>query len=108
MSTKDKSIVIQFKECIPEEVRRQLVRIIIFGSRVDGGAGRYSDLDVAVLLKRKTRSMEKALEDIAYDLMYKYDFRPVISLKVFDQSDFDRRYKQGFSFYRHVREGISV
>ena len=106
--TKDKSIIIQFKERIPEKIRQQLVRIIIFGSRANGKAGRYSDLDVAILVKRKTRRLEKRLEDIAYQLMLKHDFKPIISLKVFGQEDFERRYQQGFSFYRHVREGIVV
>ena len=108
MSTKDKSIIIQFKERIPDSIRKQLVRIIIFGSRIHHKASRYSDLDVAVLVKRKTRQMEKRLEDVAYDLMLEHNFRPVISLKVFGQETFERRYKEGFSFYRHVREGIVV
>ena len=108
MSIKDKSIIFQFKERIPEQIRKQLVRIIIFGSRAGGKANRYSDLDVAVLVKRKTRQLEKRLEDISYDLMWEHDFKPVISLKVFGQHDFERCYKQGFSFYRHVREGIVV
>ena len=108
MSTKDKSIIMQFKERIPAQIRRQLVRIIIFGSRANGKVGRYSDLDVAVLLKQKTRQAEKHLEDIAYALMLEHDFKPVISLKVFEQKDFERRYKEGFSFYHHVREGIVV
>ncbi len=108
MSNKDKSIIIQFKERIPAQIRKQLVRIIIFGSRADGKASRYSDLDVAVLVKRKTTLLEKRLEDIAYALMMEHDFQPVISLKVFSGVDFERRYKQGFSFYRHVREGIVV
>ena len=108
MSTKDKSIILQFKERIPGQIRKQLARIIIFGSRVNGKVGRYSDLDVAILLKQKTRQSEKRLEDIAYDLMLEHDFKPVISLKVLGQKDFERRYKEGFSFYRHVREGIVV
>ena len=108
MSTKDKSIIIQFKERLPERVRKQIVRIIIFGSRAGDKAARYSDLDVAVLVKRKTGLLEKHLEDIAYGLMLEHDFKPVISLKVFGQKDFERRYKEGFSFYRHVREGIVV
>jgi len=108
MSKKDKSIILQFKDRITAQIRKQLARIIIFGSRVDGKAGRYSDLDVAVLVKHKARQLEKCLEDIAYDLMLEHDFQPVISLKIFSQEDFERRYKQGFSFYRHVREGIVV
>lgn len=108
MSIKERSIIIQFKERIPQQIRRQLVRIIIFGSRAGGKASRYSDLDVAVLVKHKTRQLEKYLEDVAYDLMWEHDFKPVISLKVFGQEAFDRCYKQGFSFYRHVREGIMI
>ena len=108
MSTKDKSIVIQFKKRIPEKIRKQLVKIIIFGSRANGKTSRYSDLDVAVLVKRKTRPLEKHLENVAYDLMLEHDFRPVISLKVFGQEAFNRRYKEGFSFYRHMREGIVI
>lgn len=108
MSTKDKSIILQFKERIPEQMRKQLARIIIFGSRANGKVSRYSDLDVAILVKRKTRNLEKQLEDIAYALMLENNFKPVISLKVFGQEDFNRRYKEGFSFYRHVREGIVV
>ena len=108
MSTKDRSIIIQFKERIPARISKQLARIIIFGSRANGKVGRYSDLDVAVLLKQKTRQSEKQLENLAYALMLEHDFKPVISLKVFGQKDFERRYKEGFSFYRHVREGIVV
>ncbi len=108
MSKKDKSIIIQFKERIPTQIRKELAKIIIFGSRAEKKASRYSDLDVAVLVRRKTRQLEKKLEDIAYVLMLEHDFQPVISLKIFGQEDFERRYKQGFSFYRHVREGIVV
>ena len=108
MSTKDKSIIIQFKERIPQNIRNQIARIIIFGSRAAGKAKLYSDLDVAVLVKRKTRKLEKSLDDIAYDLMLEYDFKPLISLKVFDLNYFNRCYKQGFSFYRHVSEGVAI
>ena len=108
MGIKDKSIIIQFKERIPDRIHKQLVRIIIFGSHANGKAGRYSDLDVAVLVKRKTRRLEKCLEDTAYLLMLEHDFKPIISIKVFGQQDFERCYKQGFSFYRHVREGVVV
>ena len=52
--------------------------------------------------------LEKRLEDVAYSLMVKNDFKPIISLKIFGQGDFERRLKQGFSFYRHVREGIVI
>ena len=108
MSIKDRSIIVQFKGRIPASMRQYLVRIIIFGSRATGQGGRYSDLDVAVLVSRKTKQLEKMLEDIAYQLMLEHNFKPLISLKIFDRQDFERRYRQGYSFYRHVRAGVSV
>ncbi len=108
MSDKDRSIIIRFKELIPEHIRKRLVKIIIFGSRSKKPKSRNSDLDIAVLVKGKTPQLEKSLEDLAYTVMWERDFKPVISLKIFAQQDFDRRYKQGFSFYRHVSEGIVV
>lgn len=108
MSSKDKSLVIQFKERISAKIKKELVKIIIFGSRSKGKSGRHSDLDIAILVKRKTQQLEKELEDCAYGLMLEHGFNPVISLKVFGQKDFEQRYKEGFSFYRHVLEGIVI
>jgi len=40
-------------------------------------------------------------------VMWEYDFKPLISLKIFSKSDFNKSLRNGFSFYRNVeKEGI--
>lgn len=49
------------------------------------------------------------MEDIAYAVMWDYDFKPIISLKVFTESQFNKARAKGFSFYKHIeKEGILV
>ncbi len=108
MGINDRSIILKFKERIPKHIREHLGKIIIFGSRIKSNVSRYADLDLAVLLKYRNRKIEKELEDIVYDLMLEHDFKPIISIKIFEVKDFERRCKEGFSFYRHVREGITI
>jgi len=41
--------------------------------------------------------------------MWDYDFKPVISLKVFSETRFRSSTEKGLSFYRHIeKEGIPI
>jgi len=109
MDDKDKLLILEFKKRLPPDAERHLRRIIVFGSRARGGAREDSDLDVAVLVDGKTPELEKTLDDVAYGIMWDNDFKPIISLKVFSETEFHDAAKRGFSFYRHVeKEGISL
>lgn len=109
INSKDKAIVLEFKRKIPGEILSHLKRLIVFGSRIKGNASEDSDLDVVVVLDDKNSVIEKELDDIAYQVMWDHDFKPVISLKIFGEAQFYRAVQKGFSFYRHVdMEGIVV
>ncbi len=108
MNERDKALLLEFKRRIPPDLGRHLRRLIGFGSRIRGEGAEDSDLDIVVLVDEKTPEIEKQLEDIAYLVMWDHDFKPIISLKVFAESQFYNALNKGFSFYRHVEEGISV
>jgi predicted nucleotidyltransferase len=109
MNERDKLVVKKFKEDLPKEILVHIKSIIVFGSRARGDAKSDSDLDLAVLVDQKTHQIERTLEDMAYQTMWDFDFQPVISLKVFQQSRFDLAVKKAFSFYRHVvTQGVPV
>lgn len=109
MDDKDKLLILELKKRLPPEAERHLKRIIVFGSRARGGAREDSDLDVVVLVDEKTPELEKTLDDIAYGIMWDNDFKPIISMKVFSETEFRDATKRGFSFYRHVeKEGVSL
>ena len=104
MNERDRALVIDFKRSLPSEMLRQVKRLIVFGSRARGETTEDSDLDMIALVNEKKPNIEKKLEDIAYQIMENYDFKPIISLKVFEESQFYNAINKGFSFYRHVEE----
>jgi uncharacterized protein len=91
-----------FNREIPHSVSEHIVRIMVFGSYARDEALPDSDLDIAVLVKHKSTELIGALDDSAYRVMWKYDFDPVISLKIFEEREFLDAADKGFSFYRNV------
>jgi predicted nucleotidyltransferase len=83
--------------------------LIVYGSRARGEASPDSDMDIAIILDEKTPDIEAMIEDAAYDLMWRNDFNPVLSVKVFAQSRFLAALEKGYSFYRNIAtEGIAA
>lgn len=106
---RDQQILSEFKQKIPGNVAASVKKVIVFGSRAHGKGNDDSDLDVVVLLERRLPGIEKILEDAAYDTMWDFDFKPIISLKIFLESQFQDLVSRGFSFYKHVQnEGVPL
>ena len=109
MNEKDKALIVEFKSRLSPELKTHLKQLIIYGSRAKGNAPDDSDLDVIALVENKTPAIESALDDLIYQVMWDHDFRPIISLKVFEESEFNDALNKGFSFYRNVdKEGVLV
>ena len=109
MREKDRSIVQDIKRRLPEEMCRHVERFIVFGSRARGDAPVDSDLDLIALVDKKTPEIEKALDDVAYEVMWDNDFNPIISLKVFSKASFESAVARDLSFYKNVdSHGIAV
>lgn len=109
MDKRDREIISELRRRISEEGLSGLKKLIVFGSRARGEAPEDSDLDIVALVAEKTPEIEKKLGDIVYQVMWDYDFTPIISLKIFSESRFKEAFKKGFSFYRSVEEqGVSV
>lgn len=109
ISSNDKALILEFKTKLPQGILSHLKKLIIYGSRVRGDASLDSDLDIVALVDKKNSDIEKKIDDIAYQVMWDHDFRPIISLKVFAEKQFYDAVKKGFSFYQHVaKEGIAV
>jgi predicted nucleotidyltransferase len=109
MENKDRQIVEDFKKRLPQEVKQHIRKLIVFGSRATDRATEDSDLDIIALVDVKTPDIENALDDIAYSVMWDRDFKPIISLKVIAEAQFNGALDKGYSFYKHVeKEGVAV
>jgi predicted nucleotidyltransferase len=109
MNQRDNEMLAEFRRRLPSDVKLRLRAILAYGSRVRGDASDDSDLDVVALVDGKTSECERKLEDIAYEVMWDFDFNPILSLKVFADGQFQDAARQGLSYYRNVlSEGLSV
>jgi uncharacterized protein len=109
MKEQDRKIVLELKRRLSADLQRRVKKFILYGSRARGGEADDSDLDLVALVDEKTPEIESALDDLAYGVMWDYDLKPVISLKVFSEARFRSSTEKGRSFYRHVeKEGIPI
>lgn len=109
MKEQDRAIVLELKRRLSADLQKRVKKFILYGSRATGVDAEDSDLDLVALVDEKTPEIESALDDLAYDIMWDYDFKPVISLKVFSEARFRDSAEKGMSFYRRVeKEGISI
>ena len=109
MNEQDRKIILELKSRLSADLRKRVIKLILYGSRARGGGMEDSDLDLVALVDEKTPEIEGALDDIAYGVMWDHDFNPVISLKVFSEARFRSATEKGLSFYKHVeKEGISI
>jgi predicted nucleotidyltransferase len=109
MDEKDRNLILEFKRRLPGDVIHCVRKVIAFGSRVRGQGEEDSDLDLLILVDRKAPELESKIEDIAYQVMWDHDFKPIISIKVFTEAGYLNSLKEGFSFYKTIdREGITL
>ena len=109
MENKDRQIVEEMKKRLSPEAKQHIRKLIVFGSRATGRATEESDLDLIALVDVKTLDIESILDDVAYRVMWDRDFKPIISLKVIAESQFNAALDKGYSFYKHVeKEGVAV
>ena len=109
MTQSDRQIIEELRRRLPADALLHIRQMILFGSRARGDATEDSDLDLVALVDEKTPELERALDDIAYNVMWDHDFKPIISLKVFAESRFLNAVRNGYSFYRNVmHDGIRV
>jgi predicted nucleotidyltransferase len=109
MNNRDMELILELKKKSSPDLNKHLRRLVVFGSRAKGEASEDSDLDVLVLVDEKTSEIEQGFEDIAYQVMWDHDFKPIISLKIFEYSKYVECIKRGFSFYKNIEsEGVVV
>jgi len=106
---KDRQVVLELKSRLSDDVQKHVKKFILYGSRARAEGKEDSDLDLVALVDEKTPEIEGALDDLAYSVMWDYDFKPIISLKVFSEARFRSAAQKGPSFYRYVeKEGIPI
>ena len=109
MDKRDRNLILEFKARLPASVMAHIRKVLAFGSRVRGKGEEDSDLDLLILVDRRSPELEAKIEDTAYQVMLDYDFKPIISIKIFTEASYRNFLREGFSFYKNIeREGVPL
>ena len=109
MDERDRNLILEFNGRLPAGVMAHIRKVVAFGSRVRGQGEEDSDLDLLILVDQKTSELEGKIEDVAYQVMWDHDFKPITSIKVFTEFDYRNFLREGFSFYKTIeREGVPL
>ena len=109
MDERDRNLILELKNRLPADVMVHIRKVVAFGSRVRGQGEEDSDLDLLILVDQKTSELEAKIEDIAYQVMWDHDFKPIILIKVSTEAGYRNSLREGFSFYKNIeREGVPL
>jgi predicted nucleotidyltransferase len=74
MNVKKSDILKDFSSLLRLRFSDNLKELVLFGSRVTGKSGKYSDYDFLVILKQKADwKTEREISDLSYEIELKYN-----------------------------------
>ena len=107
LSVSEKHIVEEFKRQVEQRFPGELIRVVLFGSKVRGDATRESDVDVLVVIHSEGWRLGDEIRSLGYALELEHGV--VLSIQVMSECHYEELRLFGTQFFKAVeREGVSV
>lgn len=107
LSVSEKHIVEEFKRQVEQRFPGELIRVVVFGSKVRGDATRESDVDVLVVIHSEGWRLGDEIRSLGYALELEHGV--VLSIQVMSERHYEELRLFGSQFFKAVeREGVSV
>jgi len=107
LSVSEKHIVEEFKRQVEQRFPGELIRVVLFGSKVRGDATRESDVDVLVVIHSEGWRLGDEIRSLGYALELEHGV--VLSIQVMSERHYEELRLFGSQFFKAVeREGVSV
>jgi len=109
LADRESSMLQEFKDAVTKELSHTVKLIKVFGSRARGDAEEWSDLDVLIVVKGDSASIEEKIREIRYETMWQYNFRPLISLLLLSEEEYADLSRLRTGLWRNIeREGVTL
>ena len=83
---KNEELLLELNNKIKNELSINMIKIYLFGSRVNGNCEEYSDYDILIILNEEYDwEKEKRIYDLAYEIMIKYNI--IIDIKILSKNE---------------------
>lgn len=100
-------VINEFKRRIEQRFPGELVRLVLFGSKVRGDATGESDLDVLVIIGSENWRLGDEIRALGYALELEHGV--VLSIQVMSRSHYEELRICGSQFFKAVeQEGVTV
>lgn len=94
-----------FKKQIKENLGKNVIKVILFGSRARRNAGKYSDYDCLVIFKKCDNEVKEKLLDIEGNMLYEKNV--VFSAFPFSEKELTRKRYEPF-IINAIKEGVVI
>ncbi len=109
LADRESSLLQEFKDTVAQGLPHTVRLVKLFGSRARGDAEEWSDLDVLIVVKGDSTSVEEKIREIRYETMWRYDFRPLISLLLLSEEEYANLSRLQTGLWRNIqREGVTL
>jgi len=99
--------IIDLRDNLVSRLEGKIERIVLYGSYARGEAGSDSDVDVLVVVKELSPSILEQTRSIRYEVMARYQYRPLLSMLVLSDEDWKALGKRNTGLKYHMdNEGI--
>lgn len=103
----DKKAVKEFISKLKSVLQKELLKIILFGSKIKGTANKDSDIDILIVLKNKNARNLNQIVNILVDIQLNYDSN--ISPLIYSEYEFRMNKKMGSYLIKSIeKEGIPL
>lgn len=87
---------------LKNELKDNVVRVQLFGSKATGNFKPDSDIDVLLIVKDRTEKVLDKIAEIHFDVDLKYD--PNISLIIFSQEEYQQNQRFDTPFIKNIQQ----
>lgn len=99
----------EFEGRLLKEFGKRIVLIKLYGSRARGEGGWYSDIDLLVIVKKRTKRFREKVIDIECEIDKKYNYKSHISATDMSLAEYRWMLKRAWPFIVNVEnDGIEL
>ena len=107
LDSKERQAIRVFSRRLKKALGKQLVSVLLFGSKAKGESSRESDIDVFILIRRKSISAEDKIAFVTASILNDYDI--LISPVSYDLHEQEVNVRMHSFFFENVeKEGVPI
>ena len=103
----ERKAISAFSRRLKKALGKELVSVLLFGSKARGDSWRDSDVDIFVLIRKQTVSALRKVAKVTSDIWWEYDV--LLSTVTYDLEEEEKNVAMGSFFFQAVKnEGVRI